>query len=227
MRAVLRMSRLAIVTSFVALLVVVGALVLIADAFGASDHGHAGQQLSFGKIPSVTKGGNLDLKTVPDFVAVGGGKKVDGYVPRAYFITAPGKPVPSKVGAVAPVYARNLKTIVGHFYPGGIGFVPLGKSAPSQPCDNRYFVNGTTIVEPIPCPSTVEVVPNVVGMYTPTAMGQLSASSFDEHITYVHSPSVPGGHIVSISPVPGTKVSAQSVINVVSSIPPGLPLPPG
>ena len=67
----------------------------------------------------------------PDFVAVEGKGKIAGYEPISYLF--PTNPSGSHVGEVAPVYSRDLHTLVGHEYP-GVGFVPLGQSWTSEPC---------------------------------------------------------------------------------------------
>jgi hypothetical protein len=169
--------------------------------------------------------GRLNLKDVPDFISVSYQGKVVGYVPRAdvFNVNGPNKPV-TITGAPAPVYKSNLSTLVGHLYP-GIGYVPLGQSPTTQPCVNEFTIaggNGTTTTSTVPCPSTVEVVPDVIGVYLPTAMGDLSATGLSDgvDIVYVNSTTVPSGHVVSINPTPGTKVSARSEIKIVSSIGP-------
>ena len=143
------------------------------------------------------------------------------------------QPMSSKVGGVAPVYASDLKTLVGHFYP-GVGFVALGTSPASKPCIPEQTVlsraaNGQTVVSTIACPSTIETVPTIVGTFLPTAMGQLSSESLQANISYVHSPSVSEGYVMSVTPGPGSKVPARSVLTVVSSLGPvtnGVPVPP-
>jgi len=223
-RAILRISRLAVLTSFVALLVVVGAIALITGVFAPGTPAHTGAILTVGGVPPA-KNGKIDLKKVPDFIRVSSGGKLVGYEPRAYVFpsasTAANSPIPPELGAVAPVYARNLKTLVGHMYP-GTGFVPVGTSPAAQPCVNEFTIGsdgGTTTTSTIACPTTTEVVPNLVGMFLPTAMGALSEVSLNGEITYVHSASTPVGHIISQSPAPGTKVHARMAIHVVSSVP--------
>ena len=180
--------------------------------------------LTKGTIPSST-GGTIDTKKIPDFIsAVGRDGKIVGYIPRAYIVPAPAnQPMSSKIGSVAPVYASNPKTLVGHFYP-GVGFVPLGQSPASEPCipeaTSGRSANGQTISGSIACPSTAETVPNIVGTYLPTAMGELSAQSLTASIDYVHSKSISGGHVIAVTPAPGSKVPARSVLTVVSSLGP-------
>jgi hypothetical protein len=223
-RAILRMSRLAVLTSFVAVLVVVGAVALITGVFAPGTPAHTGSAMTVGGVQP-SKNGQIDLRAVPDFVKVSSGGELVGYEPRAFVFPSASSPVNSpvspKLGAVGPVYARNLKTLIGHEYP-GIGFVPVGTSPSDQPCVNEYTISsdgGTTTTSTIACPTTTEVVPNLVGMFLPTAMGALSEVSLNGEITYVHSASTPVGHILSQSPAPGTKVHARMAIHVVSSVP--------
>ena len=181
--------------------------------------------LTKGTMPSSTSGGTFDTKKIPDFIrAVGRDGKVVGYIQKAYEVPGPAnRPMSSKTGSVAPVYASNLKTLVGHLYP-GVGFVPLGKSPASEPCipetTSGRSATGQSITSSIACPSPAETVPNIVGTYLPTAMGELSAQSLTASINYVHSKSVRGGHVIAVMPAPGSKVPARSVLIVVSSLGP-------
>ena len=72
--------------------------------------------------------GQIDASLVPDFVpALGRDGEVAGYVPKAYVIGSGGitHMIGAPTGDVAPVYAEDLRTLVGHMVPGK-GFVPLG-----------------------------------------------------------------------------------------------------
>ncbi len=187
-----------------------------------------------GTVPT-SSNGTIDSKQIPAFIsALGRNGEIVGYIPRAYLVPAEkNQPMSSKVGGVAPVYASDLKTLVGHFYP-GVGFVALGTSPASKPCIPEQTVlsraaNGQTVVSTIACPSTIETVPTIVGTFLPTAMGQLSSESLQANISYVHSPSVSEGYVMSVTPGPGSKVPARSVLTVVSSLGPvtnGVPVPP-
>ena len=80
-----------------------------------------------GPVPNDTiVNGQTDITKVPDFVAaVGKDGKIVGYVPKADLFPAAtsGTHVgPQTPFEVQPVYASDLKTLVGHFYP-GVGFV--------------------------------------------------------------------------------------------------------
>ena len=180
--------------------------------------------LTKGTMPASTSG-LVNSKKAPDFIsAVGRNGKIVGYIPKAYLLpTQTNQPIGSRVGGVAPVYASNLKTLVGHFYP-GVGFVPLGQSAVSEPCTPvttfERSSDGQTSAGSIACPSTIETVPKIIGTSLPTAMGQLSSQSLTATISYRHSRSVGGGDIIAVTPAPGTRVPARSVLDVVSSLGP-------
>jgi hypothetical protein len=229
-RSLLRMGRLAVLSVFAAALVTFGAIAFAANLFGSGGTPPSTPSLTAGTVPFPVQGGSVNPKRIPDFIeTVGRTGKVVGYVPRAYLfpVARVNAPVSSKLGDVSPVYARDLKTLVGHMYP-GVGFVPLGTSPTSEPCVNEYTISsegGNTTTSTIACPTTMEVVPNLVGMDLPTAMGELSGMSLNGQISYVHSSSVPGGHIVSVSPAPGTRVSARSQVRILSSVSPGIALP--
>jgi hypothetical protein len=171
-----------------------------------------------------TVGGPITFKNGraggPDFVTVIGNGRTAGYMPISYLFQT--NRSGSQVGGVAPVYTRDLHTLVGHEYP-GVGFVPLGQSWASEPCvlqetTVEIAASGQMMSTPIACPSTLETMPNVVGSVTPTAIGMLSSESLTPEIKYERSASIAYGHIVSIEPAPGTKVHARTIVTVVSSL---------
>jgi hypothetical protein len=90
-----------------------------------------------GPIPQAAYLANgIDAALVPDFVSVWGrdGTSVAGYIPKAYLL---GQTIPTVTssrpeGDIAPVYADDLRTLVGHMYPDR-GFVPLGVDPNSIP----------------------------------------------------------------------------------------------
>jgi hypothetical protein len=224
-RTLRRKGRFAVLPAVVAVVVVTGAVTLATNLFGSAKAPSGRPSLTAGTVPP-SQNGSVDLKKVPDFIAtVGRTGKLVGYVPRAYLFATNlvGSPVSSKLGGVAPVYARNLKTLVGHMYP-GIGFVPLGVSPTSEPClpawTTGISTDGTVVTQAIACPSTTETLPNVVGMVTPSAAGELSGLSFDIEVINVHSISVPPGHIVSMSPAPGPAIHARTVVTIENSLGP-------
>jgi hypothetical protein len=162
--------------------------------------------------------GTLDIGHAPDFIRVAS-HGVIGYVPKRYILPSPvNAPANSLIAEVAPVYGPDLKTLVGHMYP-GVGFVPLGKSPASVACVSEITgENGTTST--LPCPSITETVPNVVGMYTPTATGAIQQAGLQANVENGHSSSVPAGHIVRMSPPGGTKVPARTPVLIINSLGP-------
>jgi hypothetical protein len=113
------------------------------------------------------------------------------------------------VGLVAPVYKADHETLVGHEYP-VVGFVPLGISPWSEPCTAAN------------CRGTV-VVPDVAGMFTPTAMAKLSGLGIATALYRVHSSTVLSGHVVFTSPPAGTVVHHDEPVVVDISVPSGSP----
>jgi hypothetical protein len=170
--------------------------------------------LTKGPVP-IGPNGALELNHAPNFIAVTSGGKFVGYVPRAYLIGSSKGPVDEKLGSIAPVYRSNLATVVGHMYP-GIGYVPDGVNPASVACQKAYFYDGAT-KRPVPCPSTSVVVPNVIGLYAPTAMARLSSLYFQATIRYENSDSVPKGHVISLSPSVGRKVMSRTLETVTIS----------
>jgi hypothetical protein len=209
--------RRALLGTSASLVVLVGALAIMTSGFGTlglSGPTKGGMPLEPGK--------SVAYASIPDYVSVFVGPNKIGYTPKAYVAAPNGFHGDSPMGLPAPVYASDLKTLLGHEYP-GIGFVPLGKSPWKQPCTTETVTldasNGqVTSARSIPCPSTTLVLPNVVGMVTPTAMGELSGLGVGPVIEDVHSATVPKGHIVSLSPSPGTRVHARQSVIVRSSI---------
>jgi hypothetical protein len=109
-----------------------------------------------GTVPqsAFTPGGGVDLSQVPDFIsALGPNGQVVGYIPKSQMFPAPASPssqantAPSASSGPTPnptaadmaasnakliytVYGSDLKTVVGHIYP-GVGFVPVGQAPPA------------------------------------------------------------------------------------------------
>lgn len=156
---------------------------------------------------------------IPDYLSVVIGPGKIGYTPKAYLAARNGATNTPLLGRVAPVYESNLTTLLGHEYP-GIGFVPLGASPWTQPCRIAMVygktASGTLTSSTIPCQSTTLVLPDVDGMVTPTAVGELSGLGVEVVIQNVHSDSVSPGHIVSTNPIGGTTVHArqQVIVNI-------------
>jgi hypothetical protein len=212
-RSLPRTRRAVLAASLVVAVVAAGATFLAVGGFGGSRPTVA--MPTKGRIPQsldITKG-SVDLKDIPDFIAVVKNNKVVGYVPSRDLFGGTLRAL-AATNPILPVYASDLKTLVGHMYP-GVGFVAVGKSPDDVPCTNETTTEGT-----IPCPAVLVAIPDVVGMYTPTAAAAISQVGFDLRFVYVHSNSVPGGDIVAMSPTPGAKVHARSVITLTSSIGP-------
>jgi hypothetical protein len=212
--------RTAAITGTVLVLAAAGIIVL--TGLGHGPRGEPSAAATKGTVPSSTTHGTFDTKKVPDFIAtLGRNGQVVGYVPREYLIPSTNQPV--KVGDVAPVYAANLKTLVGHMYP-GVGFVPLGKSIQTLPCNPITFFGavsgGSVTTSTAPCPSVTETVPNVVGRSTPTGVGMLQQAGVMADVENEHSRSVPGGHIVRTSPSAGARVPARTPVLVINSLGP-------
>jgi hypothetical protein len=173
-----------------------------------------------GTIPPPTNG-TIETTTIPDFISVTGDGKIVGYAPRDYLFPSAGSDQNNLVGGVVPVYGPDLKTLVGHMYP-GIGWVPIGGSPASGPCQQVFAVeNGTTTT--LPCPSTTIVVPNVVGMPTPDGVGALQKAGLGILVQNGVSSTVPPGHIVRSSPAAGANGYGREVITVTNSLGPGSP----
>jgi hypothetical protein len=167
-------------------------------------------------------GFGVTYSQIPDYLSVYIGPKPNefGYAPKAYLVSPLGSANDPLDGRIAPIFASNLATLIGHLYPDG--FVRLGTSPWSLPCLPEGTVSenadGVKTVTPIPCPSTMLTLPNVVGMVTPTAVGELSGLGVGVVIRNVHSSSVPIGHIVSTSPIGGTTVHARQPVIVDISV---------
>jgi len=169
-----------------------------------------------------TQNGRIDFMKVPDYVSVAGKSgKIVGYAPRAYMLpsTAVNQPENPKLGSVAPVFGGDLKTLVGHFYP-GVGFVAVGES-PSAACSPVGTIgisaDGTTTEYAYPC--VTQVLPNVVGLFTPTALAEISSLGIANNVINVHSATVPPGHIVSMSPRAGSKLFGHGPVTLTNAVP--------
>lgn len=172
-----------------------------------------------GTIPASTSG-TIDSRKVPDFISVTAEGKTVGYAPRDYLVPPPGEPGQnSPVGGVLPIFGADLKTLVGHMYP-GIGWVPLDGSPSAGPCPQVTAIgNGTTST--LPCPSTKVVVPNVVGMPTPEGVGALQAAGLGILVQNGNSGTVPSGHVARTTPAAGSNAFGREVVTVINSVGPG------
>ena len=80
---------------------------------------------SRGTMPPADANGEVDPGAVPDFVAyVGRTDDIIGWVPKSYLLD-PGQHCRGPQCDPIPVYAGDLRTLIGHDVPGR-GFVPLG-----------------------------------------------------------------------------------------------------
>jgi hypothetical protein len=112
------------------------ALIVAATVFltvgGITSSPSAGRLPTKGNLPqnyAVSPNGSIDYKTIPGFISVTKNHKTVGYVPsRDVFGIA--NALDGGGLRIVPVYARDLKTLVGHVYPFE-GFVPLGKEPPT------------------------------------------------------------------------------------------------
>jgi hypothetical protein len=160
--------------------------------------------------------------SIPDFVSVYVNNHTTGYTPKAYVAAPNGARNTPLLGTVAPVYASNLTTLLGHEYP-GIGFVPIGESPWKQPCRTADVIStsagGKVVHTPIPCPSTLIVLPDVAGAVTPTGVGKLSGLGVGVDVVNVRSKIVAPGHIVRTVPRGGSTLHGRQQVVVYNSIP--------
>jgi hypothetical protein len=180
-------------------------------------------------VSGPTKGGmpynpgrNVPYNKIPDYLSVYIGPNEVGYTPKAYLSAPEGSDNDSLLGRIAPIFASNLTTLLGHEYP-GIGFVRLGTSPWVLSCNPESVFSetagGVQTITTTPCPSTTLVLPNVAGMVTPTAVGELSGLGVGVVIQNVHGSSVPIGHIAWTSPRGGATVHARQQVVVGISVP--------
>lgn len=163
-----------------------------------------------GPIPT-SKSGVPEISKAPDFISVIVSDKVVGYAPRQDLILPSSGPPPAGFGSTPiPVFGADLQTLIGHMYP-GIGFVALGQSPQSVAC---------TPEGGIPCQTVSVTLPNVVGMSTPTAAGELSGLGVLVNVVNTSSATAPGGTIVSMTPAPGSDVFARSTVTIYNSLGP-------
>jgi hypothetical protein len=174
---------------------------------------------SKGPIPS-SKSGVLEISKAPDFISVIVGDKVIGYSPKSDLIPPTGSTqTPAGFGSTPiPVFSGDVTTLIGHMYP-GIGFVALGHSPKSAPCVPESVTDGTA-TRTIPCQSVSVTLPNVVGMSTPTAAGQLSGLGVVVNVVNADSSTVPAGTIISMTPSSGAVVFSRSTVTIYNSTSP-------
>ena len=207
--------RMLLVTSTPLVILIVG-ISLATNGFGlfsVSGPSKGPMPYSPGKIVAYSK--------IPDYLSVYIGPNEIGYTPKAYLAATSVSANDPLLGRIAPVYASNLTTLLGHEYP-GIGFVRLGSSPWSISCksESTYANNphGGQTITAISCPSATLVLPNIVGMVTPTAVGELSGLGVAVVVQNVQTTSFPPGHIVSTLPERGTIVHARQQVVIDNSV---------
>jgi hypothetical protein len=184
----------------------------------------AGGTVAVAAIPSkgpvpFARNGSIDWQKVPDFVSVIIGGRTVGYVPRADVLPSPvANTSVSSLGTPIPVYNSDLTTLVGHLY-SGIGFVPLGTSPSSMPCRPESIAEGP-VTHSIACPSERLTLPNVIGMSTPSAAGELSGLGVVVNVVNIRSHVAAQGTVVAMTPAAGTAVSARSTVTIENSLGP-------
>jgi hypothetical protein len=212
--------RRTIVLSSVPLVVLVAAVAFATNGFGLL----AATTPTKGGMP-YSRNSIIPYNNIPDYLSVYIGPNEVGYTPKAYVTVPDGSRNAPLLGLPMPVYASNLTTLLGHEY-SGIGYVPLGTSPWTQHCGTETVTqNGPSgqTTRTIPCQSVTLVLPNVVGMVTPTAVGELSGLGVEVVIQNVHSRTISPGHIVSTSPRGGSTVHARQPVVVEISVPNGYP----
>lgn len=86
-----------------------------------------------GTMPPPGPNGQLEVSLAPDFIAVAGRDGgIAGDVPKAYLFPEPTSTVGRPDLPPYPVYAEDLRTLVGHMV-AGKGFVPLGVDSAAIP----------------------------------------------------------------------------------------------
>lgn len=72
--------------------------------------------------------GTIDMSQVPDFIPATNGDGIAGWISSDDALPPDGTKSPDEI----PVFADDLRTLVGHMFP-GVGFVPLGTDPPLPP----------------------------------------------------------------------------------------------
>jgi hypothetical protein len=88
-----------------------------------------------GPLPAdITKPGSEATNTaaIPDYIStVDKQGNFVGYVAKSDLYPSGSGAAPAAALGPVPVYGPDLKTVVGHMYPGGVGYVPLGSQPPA------------------------------------------------------------------------------------------------
>jgi hypothetical protein len=101
--------------------------------------------------------------------------------------------------------------------PSPFSAVATPTSSSTTACPPESVVEGTT-TRTVPCPSVSVTLPDVVGMSTPTAAGELSGLGVFVEVVNVASSTVPNGHVVATSPGAGSSVAARSTVTIGNSL---------
>ena len=195
--------------------------VVIAVSLGVGGGVAIAADLTRGPVPTGSNG-TLNFKQAPDFISVVGSKgQVVGYVPRSDVAAGPANTAmpTTAIGKILPVFGPDLRTLVGHLYP-GVGFVALGSSPASVSCPPETTIVSNGGSASMSCPTTFVSVPNVVGESTPAAAAIMSGLGLTVNVVDVPSASVPKGVVVSMSPTADSLVASRSVETIVNSIGP-------
>ena len=86
-----------------------------------------------GTMPPAGPNGDVDPSAAPDFIAVAGvDRDIVGYVPKRFLFPQPTTSAELPHEEPWPVYAEDLRTLIGHMVQGK-GFVPLGVDPATVP----------------------------------------------------------------------------------------------
>lgn len=173
---------------------------------------------SRGPIPFASNG-SIEWNKVPDYISVYSRGRIVGYAPRADVLLTPsatGRPIPNGFGATPiPVYLSNLHTLVGHLYP-DLGYIALGAAPSSVTCEPITVYEGSS-THNIACPSVTVILPDLIGMSTPTAAAKLSGLGVFVNVINNSSSSAPKGTVIAMSPAPGSVIASRSIVTIDNS----------
>jgi hypothetical protein len=102
---------------------------------------------------------------------------------------------------------------------GGDTTTSVATSTSSTPCPAEYATDGA-VTNTIPCPSVRVTIPDLAGMSTPSAAGELSGLGLSVNVVNVSSTSIPPGQVVAVLPVAGAVVAARSTVTLENSLGP-------
>jgi hypothetical protein len=106
---------------------------------------------SKGTLPPPGPNGDVDPAVAPDFIAVTGRDGgIAGYAPKRFLFPEPAKTTGLPVLPDIPVYAEDLRTVVGHMV-AGKGFVAIGVDAGTVP--EIHVQQGPSVAAPLGKPT--------------------------------------------------------------------------